>query len=301
MPCFTPLQAFYLVDEFGKKRLSFANRDFSGSLPSSDNFMQLPCGKCIGCKLESSRQFALRCLHESKCHEDNCFVTLTYDDVNLPSSGSLIRKDPQDFMKRLREFFSFKKIRFFGCGEYGDLLARPHYHLCLFNFDFPDRKKFSKRDGFTYYTSDILNTLWGLGHCLVTDFSFETAAYVARYCTKKVTGDIKYEYYDGRLPEFSMMSNRPGIGAHWLEQYGESDVFPHDSCIARGRRCKPPRYYDKLLQRLDPFRFESVKEIRKRGAERFADDNSPDRLAVRLKCLESRYVKLLRRFESGSN
>lgn len=272
--------------------------------------VSLPCGNCMPCRLERSRQWALRCVHESKMFEFNCFITLTYDPAFLPEGGTLVRKHPQDFLKRLRERFDGidavmidgelrKPIRYYGCGEYGEEGDRPHYHLCLFNFDFSDRKFFSRRDGFNYYTSEVLREIWGFGNVTVCDFSFETAAYVARYCTKKINGSLAESHYAGRLPEFPMMSNRPGIGRLWLDKFGDSDVFPHDECIARGHPCKPPRYYDKIREKRDPVGFALVKEERKRvGLERAAD-NTYDRLATKLKCMRARFSKLIRRFDGA--
>lgn len=301
MPCYSPIQAFYEVSDEGKKVLVFSNalaRLFSlGGNVERENALSLPCGNCMGCRLEKSRQWALRCVHEAKCYESNCFITLTYSNDNLPFNGSLVRKDPQDFIKRLRERFAAIKIRYYGCGEYGDQLSRPHYHLCLFNFDFPDRVLFSSSGGMKYFTSDILTKLWGKGHCLVTDFSFETAAYVARYCVKKINGVMAKDYYNNRLPEFSMMSLKPGIGAVWLDKFGKSDVFPHDSCIARGHECKPPRYYDKLRERADPGGFLKVKEARKLEAAFRVDDNTAARLDTKLRCMRARMSKLIRKFE----
>lgn len=311
MPCFFPLRSFFSIRPDGKKAVRFASYDYFKNGLKPENGLLIPCGRCMGCRLEHSRQWAMRCVHESKCFSDSCFITLTYDPEHLPADGSLVRKHTQDFMKRLRDRFDGldavmvndelrKPIRYYGCGEYGDEGNRPHYHFCLFNFDFPDRKYLCRVNGFNYYTSEVLREIWGFGNVTVCDFSFETAAYVARYCTKKVTGDKAAEHYAGRLPEFSMMSTKPGIGKLWLDKFGDSDVFPHDSCIARGRECKVPRYYDKVRERLDPVGFVAVKEARKVKAESRADDFSFDRLNTKLKCMASRFTKLFRRFD-GSN
>ena len=121
----------------------------------------MPCGQCIGCRLERSRQWAIRCVHEASLWPDNCFVTLTFDDDNIISSGSLVKADFQKFMKRLRKRFG-KGVRYFHCGEYGDLLGRPHHHACLFNFSFPDRYLWSSSGGVNLYRSPTLEELWPL-------------------------------------------------------------------------------------------------------------------------------------------
>jgi hypothetical protein len=103
-----------------------------------DGTLELPCGQCIGCRLERSRQWAMRCLHESSLYDRNAFVTLTYDDEHLPPGGSLNYPDFQRFMKRLRKN-SKSPIRFYMGGEYGESTLRPHFHVCLFGYDFPDK------------------------------------------------------------------------------------------------------------------------------------------------------------------
>jgi hypothetical protein len=301
MPCFFPLQATFSLREDGKKDIQFSNanaRAFTeGRKPLGDSNLSLPCGRCMGCRLEKSRQWAVRCLHESKCYEDNCFITLTYSPENLPKDGSLVRKHVQDFMKRLRFRFSDRKIRYFYCGEYGEDLGRPHYHLCLFNFDFLDRKKLYKVNNFWYYRSAILESLWTFGNSTCCDFSFETAAYVARYCTKKVNGSQAEEHYCGRVPEFAGMSLKPGIGASWFDKYAKSDLFPHDNVVVRGAKSKPPRYYDILRDRVDPEGFAKAKDARRELGESMEDNSTFKRLATRLKCLEARTRLLVRKLE----
>lgn len=302
MPCYFPLQAVFTVRDDGKKDISFSNsnaRSFrNGMKLIGDSNITLPCGRCMGCRLERSRQWAVRCVHESKCYFDNCFVTLTYSPEYLPQDGSLDRKHVQDFLKRLRRRFDDIKIRVFYCGEYGDDLGRPHYHLCLFNFDFKDRKRWKKVHNGWYYTSEVLSELWPFGHSTCTDFSFETAAYVARYCTKKITGSSAEEHYQGKLPEFVGMSLKPGIGRTWYDKYAKTDLFPHDNVISRGVKSKPPRYYDVLRERDDPDGFLKVKESRRQLGEETAFDNTFDRLATKLKIMESKTRLLVRKMEA---
>lgn len=171
---------------------------------------QVPCGQCIGCRLERSRDWAVRCVHEAKLYKENCFITLTYDNQHLPANGSLVRRDLTNFFKRLRKQYDHK-IRYFACGEYGDKGQRPHYHAILFNHHFSDRRVFSAGK-FPLYISDQLASLWQFGHSIIGEMSFESAAYTARYCVKKITGKDAREHYGERLPEFSAMSRRPGIG-----------------------------------------------------------------------------------------
>lgn len=243
----------------------------------------------------------MRCLHESKCYEKNCFVTLTYDDEHLPANHSLTYVDFQLFMKRLRKYYSHRDdynnlwrlpIRFFACGEYGDQTKRPHYHACLFGTDFADRV-FDRRlaSGSALHSSKILSSLWTHGFCSVGDVTFESAAYVARYIMKKRFGDVAnehshYRFVDDygeihyREPEFARMSLKPGIGAPWYAKYS-SEVYPRDEVIVRGKRLKPPKFYDTLLDSRDFDTYEFVLYARSKKALQLAEDATPARLKVR--------------------
>lgn len=180
----------------------------------------LPCGQCVGCRLERSRQWAMRCLHESQLHKANCFVTLTYSDEFLPLDGGLSKRHFQLFIKRLRRAYPNEVIRYFHCGEYGGKTFRPHYHAIIFGLDFDDKILFS--DGSNpVFTSDKLESIWGLGFCTLGAVTFESAAYVARYVMKKVTGHMAEKHYErvstetGEIyqlqPEYITMSLKPAI------------------------------------------------------------------------------------------
>lgn len=306
MPCFYPLQAFFQKRPDGKKDVCFSNslaRQFyeMGSRAYLPDSLSIPCGRCIGCRLERSRQWAVRCIHESESYDENCFITLTFDDDNLLKQcpgGSLVRSHMQNFNKRLRKFYPDRKIRTFYCGEYGDELGRPHYHSLLFNLDFPDKTLWSKLSGSRYYVSDTLSMLWPYGFSTIGDLTFESAAYVARYCVKKVTGFKARQHYKGKLPEFAQPSLKPGIGRDWIERYGKTDVFPFDELVVRGNVCKPPRYYDKVLEQLDFTAFERMKERRKEQGISREDDNTFRRLQDKEKCMKARMKHLVRSMES---
>ena len=218
-------------------------------------------------------------MHESKQHLQCSYLTLTYDDDNVPWSSktgeqTLVKKHLQDFMKRLRFHLDPIKVRFFACGEYGEETHRPHYHIILFGYDFPDKYFYKlSKDGFPYYISPMLTSIWGKGYCSVAAVSFETCAYVARYVTKKLTGEVGKEAYEGIQPEFVNMSRRPGIGKDWYDQY-KSDLYPYDEAIFNGngktRVMRVPRYYDKLLEQEDPELLASIKDKRLERGERKA-------------------------------
>lgn len=231
--------------------------------------IQLACGQCIGCRLERSRQWALRCVHEASLYEDNCFLTLTYDDDHLPPDLSLNTEDIQLFMKRLRRRIEPKKVRFFQCGEYGEQFGRPHHHVILFGYDFPDKELVSRNfNGNNVYRSNLLCDLWDKGFSSIGAVSFESAAYVARYILKKVTGDSAEDHYSGRKPEFITMSRRPGIASDWFDKY-YTDVYPKDFVtIKDGVKCHPPKYYDKLFERNH---YEDLKTIKQKRQAVFDD------------------------------
>lgn len=241
----------------------------------------MPCGRCVGCDLERSRQWAVRCMHEASTHQDNCFVTLTYDDAHLPPHGSLDRSAFPKFIKRLRSSQRFRamgpkgrlrtyypSIRYFHCGEYGDRYGRPHYHACLFGFDFPDKQFVTMRGEHRVFKSELLGRLWTFGHSEIGSVTFESAAYIARYIMKKVRGandEAARKYlvvdedgaYTEKEREYATMSRRPGIGKAWFRKY-VSDVYPHDVLISRGEQMRPPRYYDKLLAEANPDMYAEV-------------------------------------------
>lgn len=305
MACFSPQKAVR-TDDGG---VTFVPRGWDGR-----RVFELPCGQCIGCRLERSRQWAMRCMHESQMHALNCFVTLTFDEEHLPVDGSLDYAVFQRFMRDLRRDLGCWDVtlaqyvpRFYMCGEYGERTRRPHFHACLFGVDFPDRVKFKDMNsGFPIYTSKLLSSIWTDGFASVADFSFETAAYVARYVCKKVTGPmadshyLKTDFETGEVfrlrPEFTQMSLKPGIGRLWFDKY-HGQVYPRDYVIVRGRKVKPPKYYDKVLASLSDFRSDEVEYDRFVKALAVAHDNTPERLSVREICARARLSQKVRTLE----
>lgn len=265
MSCFKPLTGWYskFKNASGKRSIVFNSREALDPYHS----LSIPCGQCIGCRLEKSRQWAIRCSLESQLYQNSYFLTLTYDDEHLPKNGSLVPEDLQKFLKRLRRYIDYhgsdEKIRFFACGEYGENFSRPHYHAIIYNLDISDLKRFSTSfNGDTYYTSEIINQIWRKGYVIIGQVTFESCAYVARYVTKKMTGSQADEYYQGRQSEFVRMSRRPGIGSAWLDLFS-SDVYPHDYIVIRdGIKVKPPKYFDKLFEAMAPDEMSMIKKLR---------------------------------------
>lgn len=302
MSCFHPITAYRAPPGFQARGANFGGIVFDDRLSNIEGVekLKLPCGRCVGCRLEKSRQWAMRIVLEQQMHDASCFITLTYNDEHLPTNKSLDQEDVTLFLKRLRKYLDTdygKKVRYFYCGEYGSQLGRPHYHLCLFGFDFSKTRKFYKwtPSGDALYIDSELEKIWGKGFCPIGSLTFDSAAYTARYILKKLNGDIADEHYQGRKPEFICMSRMPGIGADWLKKYS-SDVYSKDYIHLRnGIKARPPKYFDRLFAQMhepdqisddvvepdDEYkRFLALKKKRKEYAENDLE-NTPERLAQR--------------------
>ena len=305
MACFHPISAglsgYSTNFSTGKayRRVIFKHND-----PDIVQNVSLPCGQCIGCRLERSRQWAMRCMHESQLHQHNCFITLTYDNAHLPGDNSLHYRDFQLFIKRLRKRYPNTKIGYYMAGEYGESFGRPHFHACIFGLDFHDKKLWKRTpSGSLIYRSADLETLWPFGYSSIGDVNFESAAYVARYIMKKQTGknsEKHYQYSDletGEIiqmtPEFNKMSLKPAIGLNWYKKY-QKDVYPHDYVILRGTKVKPPKYYDNLHKNNEPYEMEQIIALREIGAKLNYADNTTARLLVKEQVVTAKVNKLKR-------
>ncbi|QCS37202.1 replication initiation protein [Tortoise microvirus 68] len=310
MSCYHPLTAIVLgIKENGKKDLKILSGDpllsfeinpglsnyfipvGDGRFKNIGDVIYLPCGHCIGCRLDRSRQWADRCMLELEYHESSYFVTLTYNDEHVPISSycsdletgeasksfSLRKRHFQLFMKRLRKRFSNDKIRFFACGEYGETTLRPHYHAIIFGLRLDDLVPFSNSNrGYQYYTSASFEKCWteddsSIGFCLLGEVTWETCAYTARYIMKKLNG-AQAVYYDlvNIEPEFTLMSRRPGIARQYYDEH-KDDIYEHEyiniSTEGGGRKIMPPKYYDKLFDIDYPDEMAEIKAIRQRMAK----------------------------------
>lgn len=287
MACYHPRSAFMPI---GGGRLRFTEHPDARPIT-------IPCNRCSGCRLEKSRHWATRITHESQLHLENSYLTLTLSDEALRArdpehahrAQSLDHRDWQLFAKRLRK--KRGPFRYYMAGEYGGKYGRPHYHAILFGIGFADRIPLKKNaQGQTLYTSHELTTLWGNGHASIGDVSFQSAAYVARYVMKKITGDQAHDHYKRvdpetgeiywLLPEYNRMSLKPGIGKDWFLKY-QSDVTTGDKCIIEGQEMRPPRYYDKLLALENPKLSEEIRMQRYETSMRHIGEQTPERLATR--------------------
>lgn len=265
------------------------------------NVQKVPCGKCIQCRLNYSREWANRCVLESRFYEHNAFVTLTYDNEHLFRlpwkldydeekneffrRPSLLKDDVQKFLKDLRSYFKYHfdhdGIRHFAAGEYGDEGGRPHFHVILFNCDFPDKRFFKENEGGRLYTSEILDKIWKKGIAVTAEVNWNSAAYTARYCMKKLKGKDKKKRdrifelagFEGDHieDEFSIKSNRPGIGRNYYDAnksifYATDEIFVKKGDKAQAIR--PAKYYDRLYDVEYPDEMAAIKARRRLTADR---------------------------------
>ena len=296
--CLFPIKAYRSRErsETGRYAVTFNPHN---NLIEGSSF-HVPCGRCQGCRVARSREWAVRCMHEAKMYDFNQFITLTYDDKHLPDDYSVDVRTFQLFMKRLREALP-QRIRYFACGEYGDQTLRPHYHALIFNHYFNDQKYYkTTQSNSKIYTSKKLDDIWQLGQCYIGNVTYRSAAYTARYTFKKIGGEIAADHYtrihplSGNLvrvkPEFAVGSRRPGIGYSFFQKF-KSDFYPSDFCTVEGKRHPIPRYYTQLLAEEEA---QHVKRLRKVEANKHREDNTPARLAVRGEVLAAR-LKMLKR------
>lgn len=206
-----------------------------------------PCGRCMPCLVRKKREWTHRLMLERSLHTDACMVTLTYSDEHLPPGGTVDPAHLRGFLNRLRDYIYPVRFRYFGVGEYGTKSMRPHYHIALFGLPMTEHQLYFDR--------------WGKGGIHVGDLSPESAGYICGYVTKKMTkkDDSRLE---GRHPEFTRMSLKPGIGAGAMAAVG-SALQPHKEMIHaegdvpgvlnHGRRTLPLGRYlkSKLREELD--------------------------------------------------
>lgn len=294
------------------------NENYEKDKYIGEGVIQIPCGNCIGCRLEYSRQWANRCMLELQYHESAYFLTLTYNDGNLPLRwhvdddtgeaapvATLVKRDWQLFMKRLRRSFPDQQLRFFMAGEYGEKNFRPHFHAIVFGLKIPDLKFYKKLDKYDYYTSSTINKIWDFGSNLshnpvdnpdqmvydvdkgkwsvtplatrglviIGEVNWDTCAYTARYVMSKMKGPSA-EFYSkhGLDPPFTLMSRRPGIGRQY---YDDHDCYQYSyinvSTPQGGKKFPPPRYFDRLLDHDDPGRLAVIKQQRKEFSKQWQE------------------------------
>lgn len=251
----------------------------------------IPCGQCIECRLQYSREWATRIMLEKqygyngKPYPDGTawFLTLTYADEYLSTfktidteTGelfegiSLNKNDIPNFFKRIRNHFPDMKIKYLQCGEYGGKTLRPHHHAIVFGLPLPQEE--FKKVGMNNLNQPTwewkpLSDIWGLGYVNIGRVTWESAAYVARYTLKKANSkDNNWYLAQGMLPEWISMSN--GIG-EWYFEHNKNKIYKTDSVPvlnkSKGVNVKPPKSYDRMLKEMDPALYEKVKAMREQN------------------------------------
>lgn len=295
----------------------------------------IPCGKCIGCRLEYSRQWANRGYLESKYSEGkNWFVTLTYNEEHMPKkeetltsdgitywndgtwNGTLMPEHLTKFIHDIRQYMKRhghnEKIRYMACGEYGEKGQRPHYHIIFYNLDLPPEDLHMLKVNFEkdiYWRSDLIEHYWKYGYSLITEASWNTIAYVARYITKKINGEQSEHYYasKGQEKEFFRTSRRPGIAKKFYD-INKDKIYEYNKITISNKggvhTTAPPRYFDKCLKIDDPEFYEERKKILKEQAKVRAKckdmETSLERilqLAIEERTQTEKYKTLKRTFE----
>lgn len=278
MACYKPIKAY----ASGHGGVVFYEAQRHGDTQT----IWLACGQCIGCKIERSRQWAVRIMHETQLHDENSFITLTYNDEHIPADQSLNYSHYQKFMRSLRKKTK-KKLRFYMCGEYGEEKGRPHYHAVIFGHAFREDRYYWKKTngGHVLYRSKTLEQLWKYGDSNIGDVTFESAQYVAGYVTKKLNGDGENKYYKifdvetgeiiPQFKEFSRMSLKPGIGRPWLQLYW--DEVKEGKVIVNGKEATAPKYYRKYFKQTNYY--QDINEALQEAIK--PEDQTYERLADR--------------------
>lgn len=261
MPCYHPIPAWESRQLASTRRFGIT---FRKAEAYTDRPVDLPCGKCIGCRIRRANEWGTRVMNELKDAGLSSFVTLTYDDQHLPPGASLNKDDLQRFWKRLRK--AGHTIRYFACGEYGETTNRPHYHAVVLGYWPSHRVQLPGNRNIPLYRSPELEKLWPLGHSSFSPVTRENATYVAKYTLGKYDEKGQPRDFGERLPPYLTMSTHPGIGHNYARDNARA-LAHHDGIRLRGGSLAAlPRYYDKVLDRHDPHLARGLKTRRKEKA-----------------------------------
>lgn len=255
MRCIRPIKAGF--DRNGDITYSSRKRD-----PAIAPF-EFECRKCLPCRLNGAREKAIRCYHEAQMHENNIFLTLTYDDDHLESPW-LIYSHFQTFMKDLRDKIGYEPENRISCmvtGEYGELNKRPHWHALIFNYRPKDAKhKYTSDRGDEVFSSKIIDGIWSRGATEFGSITLDSANYVARYAAKKL---VHGKDQNHNFHPIHKTSSRNAIGRLWISKYWKQ-TFAHGYVhLPNGQKAGIPRYYVDWLKKNFPTSWERyVTEVR---------------------------------------
>lgn len=213
--------------------------------PKMETGLFVPCGHCQACRIAHAREWATRLLHEYSTSDCAAFLTLTYSPDNVPAGGSIAKRELQLFFKRLRKTLSDRKIKYYACGEYGELYSRPHYHAIVFGLHM-------RRD------KAAVESAWPYGFVKLGTVTYDSCRYVAQYVDKKYSGDKAREVYGDKEVPFQLQSK--GLGRQYARE-NRVRLMREQTDTINGRKVGIPRYYRKLLW-LDDDRVRSEAETR---------------------------------------
>lgn len=304
MTCYRPQPAYqnFHFGQWSQPRIIYPTRVLAGGVREYPRFfgdfsdiqtkkprqrlITLPCGLCFGCRCDNSRSWSLRMMHEQRYHDETYFITLTYAPEYLPPDGNLRYKDLQNFMKRARHEFQSpsQPFKYFACGEYGDKNLRPHFHFASYSFRISDLRPLPNSKNGQYFISESLRDCWQYGHVVVAPLEWQSAAYIARYVTKKMHGgNMRYlDTFDPLTGEVDVYnheraSQSKGLGKSFYHQHFD-EIWANDGCLFnRKYMVKPPRYYMKLLEDENPEWAAAVKESRRKEVPDLRLDVERDR------------------------
>lgn len=336
---------FIFRSTFGKSIAGLSDDDvlrYCGFTPTI-----LPCGRCVGCLLRRSLEWSCRVCAEqfTRHHFHNSpfasFLTLTYNNQNLPEDHSIRVEEVQGFMKRLREFYDrvygIQNLKFFACGEYGENFHRPHYHIVILGTDFceperlkqqhttdahlqldrldsidPDLTRAPIKRGPQLYETRALNKLWKKGYIVAGTCTAQSVAYTARYSTKKLL--VQYKKVDRNTieierdgqnkkvrSEFIRMSK--GFGEEYLDRY-YPEIYENNRVSFGNDKFIIPRYFDKKMQSKHPEDWLKIANARQEylESEAFLKEQDPDRLRQKEEIkMLNLKFKLLRSYEQSGD
>ena len=290
MACYHPLKAAWYgeLTEKGKKKYILENPEYEYISPIET--IEIPCGKCIGCRIDYSKEWATRCMLEAKNYKYNAFITLTYNEENVRHTEGInietgetvdrLTLHPEDitkFMKDLRRYWKYHynedNIKFYLCGEYGETTGRPHYHIIAFNLHIRDLEPFFiNKNKDQIYLSETINKIWKMGQTSIGEVTWQSCSYTARYVMKKLKGKDSKEIYEllGIIPEFVRMSRNPGIGRSYFEK-NKAEIYQTDELFIEDGKgkvltLKPVKYFDRLFDLDSPEAMQAIKLQRKKNA-----------------------------------
>lgn len=271
---------------------SYYEKISPSAINSCSTYIEIPCGKCKGCLLDHSKEWANRCLLEMKEYDSNYFLTLTYDEDHMPVNElgykTIRKEDLTNFIKRLRKATK-QNFRYFACQEYGEESKNPHAHIILFGLKLNDLHVYGNYVGnnASYWNSDVVSKCWKFGFHLIANADYGTAAYTARYVMKKLNNDYKNFFDDYQItPEYICMSRMPGLGKSYFDKH--KDMFDyetiHVSSDNGGITFTPPRYFEKLAEK-EGIDISKIKESRLLFAK--------ERKYLQLKKTDEDYINML--------